>query len=40
MAILNSDMWMEAMKHAHLDLNTGLRVTPMRKLIKKMPGIN
>ena len=38
--ILNSDKWMDAMKQAHLDLNAeGIRVTPMRKLIRKMPGM-
>ncbi|CAH1799596.1 unnamed protein product [Owenia fusiformis] len=38
-AIINSDKWEEALRNETLDLATGLRSTPMRKLIKKMPDV-
>ena len=38
MAIVNSTKWKEALRNETLDLNTGNRDTPMRKLIRKMPG--
>ena len=38
-AIILSDKWKDALSNETLDLNTGLRVTPMRKLIKKMPEV-
>ncbi|XP_067947890.1 transient receptor potential cation channel subfamily A member 1 homolog isoform X2 [Watersipora subatra] len=38
-AIINSDKWFEAMKHAYRDMDDedGVLQTPMRKLIRKMP---
>jgi hypothetical protein len=38
--IINSDKWEDAMRNETPDIGTGLRTTPMRKLIKKMPGQN
>ena len=41
MAIVNSSKWREAMMNEMPDLhNSGRRITPMRKLIMKMPGTN
>ncbi|XP_061171192.1 transient receptor potential cation channel subfamily A member 1 homolog isoform X1 [Saccostrea echinata] len=37
--IINSDKWEEAMRNETPDIATGLRTTPMRKLIKKMPDV-
>ena len=37
-AIVMSEYWEEALKNEYLDPNTGLKNTPIRKLIKKMPG--
>lgn len=38
LVVINSNKWEEAMRNETPDLATGLRTTPMRKLIKKMPG--
>ena len=37
-AIVKSNYWQEALRNHTLDLNTGRHDTPMRKLIRKMPG--
>ncbi|XP_078341793.1 transient receptor potential cation channel subfamily A member 1 homolog isoform X1 [Crassostrea virginica] len=39
LVIINSDKWEEAMRNETPDIATGLRTTPMRKLIKKMPDV-
>lgn len=36
--IVNSEKWKDALRNETLDLITGNRDTPMRKLIRKMPG--
>ena len=41
MAIVNSSRWKDALMNEMPDLhNSGRRITPVRKLIMKMPGIN
>ena len=40
LAILNDSNWEEAMRNETPDIGTGSRTTPMRKLIKKMPGMS
>ena len=37
-AILNSDKWKEALRNDTSNMKDGTRNTPMRKLIRKMPG--
>ncbi|XP_048765666.1 transient receptor potential cation channel subfamily A member 1 homolog isoform X3 [Ostrea edulis] len=39
LVIINSDKWEDAMRNETPDIGTGLRTTPMRKLIKKMPDV-
>lgn len=39
LVVINSNKWEEAMRNETPDLATGLRTTPMRKLIKKMPDV-
>ena len=39
MMIVMSDSWENALRHAYYDENNGLLVTPLRKLILKMPGM-
>lgn len=36
--IVNSVFWEDALRNETIDIATGSRTTPMRKLIKKMPG--
>ena len=38
MTIINSNSWREALMNEDIHMKTGLRVTPMRRLIRKMPG--
>lgn len=38
MYLIKSEFWKKVMSNAYIDPNTGLRETPMRKLIRKMPG--
>ncbi|KAK3773373.1 hypothetical protein RRG08_023251 [Elysia crispata] len=37
--IINSDVWKDALRNAYINPNTGFVVTPMRKLIRKMPEV-
>ncbi|XP_071138004.1 transient receptor potential cation channel subfamily A member 1 homolog isoform X4 [Mytilus edulis] len=37
--IVNSEFWEDALRNETLDIATGSRTTPMRKLIKKMPDV-
>ena len=37
-AIIKSNYWQEALRNHTLDLNTGRHDTPMRKLVRRMPG--
>ena len=36
--IVSSEFWEDALRNETLDIATGIRTTPMRKLVKKMPG--
>ena len=36
--LIKSDYWKEALRNHTLDLNSNRHDTPMRKLIRKMPG--
>ena len=38
MGIVDSNKWKDALMNETMDIATGQRVTPMRKLIKKQPG--
>lgn len=37
--IINSSVWKDALRNAYVNPNTGFVVTPMRKLIRKMPEV-
>lgn len=37
-AIVESEKWKDALRSENLNLKTAARNTPMRKLIRKMPG--
>jgi hypothetical protein len=36
---LSSEFWEDSLRNETLDIATGVRTTPMRKLVKKMPGM-
>ena len=37
--IVSSEFWEDSLRNKTLDPATGVRTTPMRKLVKKMPGM-
>ncbi|XP_064627394.1 transient receptor potential cation channel subfamily A member 1 homolog isoform X2 [Lineus longissimus] len=39
LTIINSERWMDSLRNQTKDLATGMRNTPMRKLIRKMPDV-
>lgn len=39
LTIINSDVWEDALRNETSELNTEMKSTPMRKLIKKMPDV-
>ena len=39
LAIINSTNWKDSLKNETINEKTGYRDTPMRKLIRKMPGL-
>jgi hypothetical protein len=36
---VSSEFWEDSLRNETLDIATGVRTTPMRKLVKKMPGM-